>query len=316
MDTGRIMTRSVEIMWKYKFLWLFGLVMGLTGGGGSTSGSGNFNINNRTFDNLPPDSILEIQPALVAIGIVVGLVLMVVVLALFFYFRFVARGALVSAVRDIEEHGNATLHEAWSRGRTFYTRLLGLGFLVNAPLAVFTILIILVAFVPLFGAIISSGQQGDAPGELLAGLGITGVFAICCAILCLVIVTFIIHPIYEFAVRAIVLEDLHVREGLRRGYERVRTNLGNVIVLYLLLILGRIGWAIVCTIVLVPILLVLGLIGFGALRQDVNALVVLLLLSLIPLWLLLGALEGIFQLFESNVWTEAYLSLLNKTSTA
>ena len=312
MEIGRIFSRSLELLWKYKFLWLFGVVMGLTGGSGGGGGNGgNANFRTDMFSNF------RVEPTLIALAIIVGIILLVVWAVLFFYFRFVSRGALVAAVRDIEAHGTSTLREAWNQGRTFYTRLLGLGFLVNLPLILFSILIIVLAFIPIISLVISAqGRLNDSPEAIFGLLGVGGILGICCAVLCLVIVTVVIHPLYEFAVRAIVLEDLPVRDGLRRGVERVRENVGNVVVLYLLLMGARLGWALVVAVIAVPTGIVLLLAFGGALRFDLNALILILLIAAIPLWLVFGALEGIFQAFESNVWTEAYLHLLNKPQTA
>ncbi len=312
MDVGRIFSRSIELIWKFKFLWLFGFVMGLTGGGlgGNTNFRGTTGFNNPTL-NQPP----QIQPAVIGFAILVGLVFLLIWLVLFFYFRFVSRGALVAGVREIEGQGTATLRTAWNEGRRFYTRLLGLGFLVNVPLALFTLLVVIIALVPLLGLIVTSGGQiNDSTGRALATLGITGLLALCCAILCVVLVTLVVHPLYEFAVRAIVLEDMAVTDGIRHGIQQARENLGNVIVVYLILIGARIGWGVATAIVALPIILVLGFIAIGVLRMDLNALIILVLIVALPLWLLFGAIEGVFQTFESNVWTETYLALMKKAT--
>lgn len=311
MEIGRIFSRSFELMWKFKFLLLFGLIMGLTAGSGS-GGNGNFNMGDNSFSGG-----VEIAPAVIVLAAIVGVVFVMVLLALFFYFRFVARGALVAGVREIEAQGATTWREAWQAGRAFYTRLLGLGFVVNVPLALFSVIVILLAFLPLITMLATTGGRfTDSPEALLATLGVGGIFALCCAVLCLVVVNFVIHPLYELAVRAIVLEDLRVIEGIKRGIARARENLGNVVVLYLLLMGARIGWALVTAIVAIPVVIVFALAIFGVLRGDVNAAILFVLAAIVPLWLLFGALEGVFQTFESNVWTEAYLELLNKKQVA
>ncbi len=314
MDIGRILTRSLEIVWRYKFLWLFGFVLGLTSAG--AGGNGNFNFRGNGVGATPFNLNGELAPLVVIIAVVVGLVLALIWLVLFFYFRFVSRGALVSAVQDIETQGSSTLREAWNQGRTFYARLLGLGFLVNVPLALFTLLLILIAFVPFVGLIISAVSQRESPNALMAGLGITGVVALCCAILCLVLVHLVVHPLYEFAVRAIVLENLSVREGIKRGIEQARAHLGNVIVVYLILMGARLGWAVVSAIIIVPLALVFAALVFGMMRADLNGVILVILAAIIPFWLVIGVLEGIFQTFESNVWTEAYIALDQQTASA
>ena len=39
MDIGHIWTHSLRLMWKFKFLWLFGIVLGLTSGGATNGGT-------------------------------------------------------------------------------------------------------------------------------------------------------------------------------------------------------------------------------------------------------------------------------------
>jgi len=307
MDIGRIFSRSLELLWKLKFLWIFGLVMGLTSGGG-----GNLNTNFRpdSFDNRFGN--VHIEPAVIGIAALFGLVILVIALMLFFYFRFVSRGALVATVRDVEANSTPALRDAWQSGRTFYTRLLGLGFLVNVPLLLVSICAVLVGLIPLISVIASQGRLDGISGRNLAPQWISAALAICCAVLCVIVLSFVIHPLYEFAVRAIVLEDLRVVAGLKQGIQRARENLGNVVIVYLLLIGARIGYGILVAIVAIPVALALGFGALAILQLNLNALIILGLIVALPLWLLFGAIEGVFQIFESNVWTEAYLSLLNK----
>lgn len=307
MDIGPIFSRSLELMWKYKFLWVFALVMGLTSLGAS---SPNVSYQFNRADN--PLVGFRIEPAVIVIAALLGLALFAAWLLLFFYFRFVSRGALVDTVRAIESQGNPTIRDAWQSGRKFYGRLLGLGVLVNLPLALLSLIVIGIGMVPLIGALVTQ-TSGNYRGQDLAGYWISAALALCCAALCVVILGVIIHPLYEMAVRAIVLEDLAIREGLRRGIQRAREQVGSVLVVYMLLIGARFGYGILVAIVTIPIGAFIFLGTFGILRGNWNAIIILGLLAAIPLWLFFGALEGIFQLFESNVWTEAYLAMQRKT---
>jgi hypothetical protein len=169
--------------------------------------------------------------------------------------------------------------------------------------------------VPFLG-VLAANRGGDQPGAFFAGMTVTGILLLCCAALFLIVVHFIVHPLYELAVRAIVLEDLHVREGIRRGIEQARENFGGVLVLYLLLIGARIGWAILTLIAAIPFGILFFVVFAAAARSDFNALLILGLIAVIPLILLFGVIEGVFQTFESNVWTEAYLQIQGKTQTA
>jgi hypothetical protein len=309
MDIGRIFSRSLEVGWKYRVLWLFALVMGLTSLGGGTNFNYSFNGANNPFTGQ------SVAPLVIALAVLVGLILFVIWLALVFYFRFVARGALVATVRDIEAQVNPTLREAWRNGRTFYTRLLGLGLLVNVPLALVTIVLILLGFVPLIGVLMAQIGARGLQVQNFAGAWIAAALAICCAIVFVMVLHLAIHPLYEIVARTIVFHDVSVREGIRQGLARARQNLGDVLVVYLLLIGARIGYGLVTAIVVAPVGLVLVLGSLALLREDLNVMILLGLMLALPLWLLFGALEAVFQLFEANVWTETYLALEEKTRT-
>jgi hypothetical protein len=308
MDIGRVFSRSIEVMWKHKFLWLFGFILSVSGGGG---GNGGANFGNRfpAGGGTGPGNV-QIQPVVLGLIILVGLVVLLLLLVLVFYLRFVARGAIVSAVRDIEGQGTTTLAQAWKNGRTFYVRLLSLGLVVNIPLVLFSILVIVVAALPLIGLIASGRANGETPGAFFATLGLTGALALCCAIVCIALIGLVIHPLYQFAARAIVIEDLKLGEGIRRGLAHAREHVGNVIVVYVLLIIARIGWTILMLIITLPIGAV-ALVALFSRQFDLNVVLILALVLGIPLLIVLAAIQAVFQTFEENVWTETYLALLN-----
>jgi hypothetical protein len=319
MDIGRVLARSLEIGWRYKVLWVLGFVMALTGGGGNGF---NYNFNRSDLNNpllFPgrPLTFPQSQTPLVITIVGVATCLAIFFLVLFFYFRFVARGALVTFVRSVENAGTPTLGSSWREGQRYYARLLGLGFLFWVPLAIFTILVLLIALLPFIGtaiALFNRISRGEQPPSDFAPI-ISGVLAfvglLCCSILCLVIVHLIIHPIYELAVRGIVLEETGTFDGLARAYRRLRVNLGPVALLYLVLLAARIGWSLILTVVAIPFALVLlALINAGASTLPVWAIILLALAMALPFALVFVFLGGLFQVFESNAWTECYLALL------
>ncbi len=323
MDIGRVIARSLEIAWRHKFLWVFGFVMALTGGGGNNL---NYSFNrsdlNRTF--LPsrgPLSPLQVEAGVVLVVIALAACLVLLFFILVLYFRFVARGALISSVRDIEKGTTPTLGIAWREGHHYYGRLLGLGFLFFVPLLVFTILILVLAFLPFIGSIVAIlsqvGRGQPTPQEIAPIIsGILGFIAlICCAVICILIVNLIIHPVYEFAVRGIVLEELDTFEGLSRGYRRLRENLGAVALLYLVLIGARIGWTLVLIVVSLPFSLVLFAFVMAAAATQSAAVIALVALGIgLPVGLVLVFVAGLFEVFESNAWTEGYLTLLGPSA--
>lgn len=311
MDIGHLFTRSLELMWRYKFLWLFAFVMGLTSAGVRTPDlAGSFNR------PLNPITNFRIEPFVLGLAVVFGAVMLAVWALLVFLFRFIARGAMVDTVRAAEAQTEPTLRDAWQSGRKFYTRLLGLGLLVNAPLALVSVSLILLGLLPFIGVILAQRNADGLGARALAPFWISGFLAFCGALACLAILSVVIHPFYEMAVRAIVVEDLSVRAGVQRGIQRVRAQVGNVLTVYLVLIGARFGYGMVVGLVSIPFGAVIALGVFGLWYDNLNALFLMGLAAAPFLWLFFGALEGVFQLFESNVWTEAYLTMAARDSAA
>ena len=53
---GEVLTRAWQITWKYKVLWIFGILAGCTNGGGGGGGGGNSGYSTGPSDqNLPPE---------------------------------------------------------------------------------------------------------------------------------------------------------------------------------------------------------------------------------------------------------------------
>ena len=311
MDLGRILTRSFEITWRYKLLWVLGFVFVLFGGsGGGFAQPFNYSFNRSDFQRFPAGQLQ--QQLTVIAGAVICLVLLWLVLSL--YFRFVARGAMVTAVRSIEAGRTPGLAAAWREGQTYWGRLFGLGLLVNIPLAIVTIILILIAIVPLvlFFAPFTSQVGGVPPDQgsriAVAIVGVIGLF--CCAILCLILLTFFIKPVYEFAVRGIVLEKSSVVDSLSLAWDRIRANLGSVIILYLIMIGLGFLWGVAVLLVSLPFGLLLGAAILFAQSQS-PALIILLILAIgLPLVLIDSLLSGIFESFVQTVWTEAYVAAM------
>ncbi len=323
MDIGRILSRSLEIAWRYKFLWLLGFIMALTGSGGGNPGANNnfrTSVPNGTFPfpspGRNPFNFPRVDTTWIAAIAILALCFFLLFLVLVFYFRFVARGAMVATVRAAESNSHPTLGSSWREGQGYYGRLLGLGLLVNIPLIILTLLLIAVAVLPFLGSIlllINQAQSGVTNGREVAPVisSVLGfIVLICCALLCLGIIALVVHPIYEFAVRAIVLENTGTMEGLSRGYRRLRENLGSGMMLYIVLIGSRIGWALVTAIIAIPVFLVFFFALVAMFRTNPAGAIILGLVIGIPLSLLFVFIEGLFQVFESNAWTLGYMSLL------
>ncbi|MBI5030082.1 MAG: hypothetical protein HZB51_06110 [Chloroflexi bacterium] len=318
MDYGKILARAFEITYKYRALWLFGFLLSLFGGSNSFNPSnftsGTSSRRDTPFDrdvlpNLPPNFEQYIAVIVIALICVALIWMLLGIIA-----RFLSRGAVIGLVQELEANGTTpTVRRGFNIGSSRFWQLLGISIVINLPLMVFSFAVILLAILPIAVSVIPMLSRGsrDVAGGLLAGGIITSIGFFCCAILCLMAVTLVIRPFFEFIVRVCVIEKRGVFDSIRDGYHIVRKNLGNVVILYLLLIGVGIGFGLLMipvSLLLVAIPLGVGVVAYVASQSIVTAFIVGGIIA-IPFVLILIFIDGLYQVFDSAVWTEGYLSL-------
>ncbi|MFZ5822359.1 MAG: hypothetical protein ACOYYJ_20915 [Chloroflexota bacterium] len=297
---GEILTRAWQITWKYKVLWIFGILAGCSqgggngGGGGSSSGPTDYSNGPSDFD-LPPElrrfiPMLENFADWVTenwwIFIVIGLAVLVLVI-LSIFLGTIGRIGLIKGSYEAEQGAEKLAFGAlFSGSMPYFWRVFGLSFLVG--LAFLVILLPLVLL-----------------GVLTAGVG----FLCLLPLICLLIpVGWAVSLILEQANRAIVLEDRSMLDGFKRGWEIVKGNVGTLVVMSLILF----GISFVLGIVIaLPILIAVfpAIIAFAMNEGR----------SFTPLYIAIGViclyapiswlLNGILNTFTQSAWTLTWLRL-------
>ncbi|MGB9586044.1 MAG: DUF7544 domain-containing protein, partial [Anaerolineales bacterium] len=324
MDYGKLIRRAWEITWKYKFLWVFGIVMAFcrVGGGGS-----NFNFSNRYVPGrenfgqffTPTNPFAQSWEKLIGSGVlwIVGGLLIVLVI-LFFLLGIVVlaygRGSLIRTVDLVEKGEQVDFRRALNEGKQPFRRLVGLELLLNIPgllvgLAVVIVLLVFAFNIFLQAGVISSYENQS--GFLRTLLTVAPAFVVAiCGLVCLAFLIQILVAIFEvFGSRAIVIEDYAVINGIKRGWQIFRSNLAAVIILALILFGISLGIGIVIGL---PAALLIGI--FAALFIGLTHLAgaawlvflpILLGLGLIGL-LLVSVVRGVYLVFAESLWTLAY----------
>lgn len=234
--------------------------------------------------------------ALVVAGFLIGLVILVVVV----FLGTIGRVGLIRGTQQVEG-GSASLvfGELFSGSMPYFWRVFGLGLLVG--------LLVLVTV----GALVVMGLIGTA-----ATLGI-GLICLIPLICILVPVLWFISVIVEQASIAIVLEDLGVMDGLRRGWEVVRANLGTMIVMALILMLGVGGiggFIIALPIALIAVPALIGSsVGTNQAIGSGWALAAICFIAYLPVLIILN---GILRSYIETAWTLTFMKLTGKTSAA
>jgi len=337
MDHVKVLKRAWEILWRYRALWIFGIILALTTASGSPSSPSGPNGGGQAEYHLDegdwpfPDGRLELPEiapevvsALVVIGVGLGCMVIFLIIATTVA-RYVAETALIRMVNDYEETGETqTIRQGfrigWSRTAL---RLFLINLVIDLPLAVVFILMFLLAAAPLLLWITESTAAGVIGTVATIGMG---VLVVLLAIVGGVVVSLLKH----FFRRVCALEEIGVIESIRQGFAFVRRHLKDVFVMWLIMVGLSIGWAIamiVATLALIPIIILLVIVGGvlggvpalivgglaslffeGAVPYIVGALVglpIFIIVVAVP-WVFLG---GLMEVYKSSVWTLTYREL-------
>lgn len=319
MDPVKILKRSWTILWSYRALWVFGLILALatagSSGGGSNSGTQyQFEGDSqqmpvpedfqrgmeeftremeRLFDEGPGHVDIPRGELTALIWIIVAFTLFMVVLGIIVAIaRYVSETAVIRMVDEYEStETKMTVREGFRIGwsRTSW-RLFLINLLVNLP-AIALALVLLLAGIGVFLAV-DNGSLEFTSFSVIAMIGL--VFMMIFAVILLSIV---LNLLRHFFWRVSVLEGLGVRDSLNRGFALVRENWKSVGLMWLVMIGLGIVWAIasvILVIVTLPVVLV--------------TVILSVIITAIPALLLVG----LFSLFLGNVlaWVLGILFVL------
>jgi hypothetical protein len=307
MDPVKILKRAWHILWSYRALWVFGLILALaTAGstsGGSNSGSRYSSDNEsqqmplpqdleqgmqeftqemeRLFNEGPQNVDIPREELVALIWIAVAFTLIMIVLAIIVAIgRYVSETAVIRMVDEYEgTDTKMTVRQGfrigWSRASW---RLFLINLIISLP-AISLMLILLVSGIGIFFAV-ENGSLNFTPFSVIAMIGV--VFLM---IFVVVILSIILNLLRHFFWRVCVLEGLGVQDALRRGWEMVRENWKNVGLMWLVMIGLGIVWAIGSIILMVVSLPVVAI-----------TFLIAVLIAAVPALLLVG----FFSLFLSN----------------
>lgn len=291
-NLGEALTRAWQIIWKHKVLWIFGIlaVFARGGSGGGGGGSG-YQTGSEDF----PFSTNEMERGFQQVGqfieqnlwIIFVVIAVIILLSLLFYaLGIMGRIGLIRGVYKVEKGAESlAFAELWSESMPYFWRIFGLNFLIG--LAVLLLMLPLVLF-----------------GIFTAGIGFLCILPLICI---LVPISWVVMVIVEQAQPAIVIENLGMWDGFKRGWEIVKTNAVNFILLGLVLFIGG---AVIGIVIALPIIFAVVplVIGAGSLKETLMPFYIAL--ACCALYIpVLYLLTGILTAYIQSVWTLTYLRL-------
>lgn len=299
MDFGEVLTKAWRIIWKYKILWLFGIFASCSSGGGGGGGGGGsgaqYSDGDMPYGYYNP--IEYIEPWAIALIIAAVFLLMIIVIAIVMAVSTVGRIGLVQGTQlaDENEDAQVTFGGLFSSMKPYFWRVLGLNLLIGVG---FFVLIMMFIFIGVFGAIFTFG------------LALICLLPLCCI---LIPVFWVMTTFVEMANVAVITEDLGVIDGLKRGWEVFRGNLGEMVLMGLVLVFGGmiVGMLLAMPMILTMIPLMMGV--FAAIFGDANALAAggvivsgICCIAYLPFLIVFG---GIIRAYIGAAWTLTYLRL-------
>jgi hypothetical protein len=299
------------------FLAALGSGVGGSGGGNNS----NYTFDGSEFDAMPFETIPEISENLVAImaaagAVIAGLICFLFIIGIVLWLvRLTSQAGMIDAAYRLDAGEKVTFGEAISAGWHKLGRMIGINIVL---FGVFILMIIIGVLVLALGvgatAAGASISEGDV-GALFAGLGM-GIFALICCLFCVfLLVAIVVNVLYPFAQRAAILEDMGVIASIGRGWQVIKENLGEVIILLLLFLLlgflvGAVTFAVfipVAALSFIPMAIRL----FGGGTFEVMDILVASG-GLLCMILFGAAINAIFVAFRSTVFTLAYGEFTSK----
>jgi len=321
MDPVKILKRAWHILWSYRALWVFGLILALAGAG-SSAGNGNngsrFNMDsyNQRFEmpvpgeiqrafkeagqeferlfeyGLPAAGISQRDITAIIVAVAVFILVMLLISIGMAFARYTSETAVIRMVDEYEATSvKLTVRQGFKIGwsRTSW-RLFLINLIVNIPA------ILMLAALAILGFVIYTMVESNTPAFAVASM-VTLIGVVFLVIFATVLVSIVLRLLRQFFWRVCALEEVGVRESLRQGFQIVRENWKDVGIMWLIMVGLGIAWILVsfiAVIITLPLVVITGLI----------ALVVVSVPGLL--------LVGLFSLFMSGYlpWIFAALFVL------
>ena len=317
MDYSEVLSKAWKIAWKFKVLWIFGI---LASCGQSQGGNFNFNNNFRTNGNGYSTSTPNLPPAVMGqfyrfahlfddpsfiwkfAAIVIAVICVIVIVEIFL--GTIGRIGLIKGSAEADAGAEKlTFSGLWKESTPYFWRVFWLSFLIGAPFAI-AIIGIAVGFVVTMIPLASNNPN-------MAGFLIF--LPVLCILLCVILLLgIVISFVSTQAERAIVLEDKSVLDGIKRGWEVLTKNLGPILIIWLITAAIAFVAAIVIALPLLAVMVPL-VIAFVANMNNLNfsftpwlVAFVCIICAYVPIsWFL----NGVLMTYVQSVWTLTYLRI-------
>lgn len=305
MDYGEVLRRAWQITWKYKGLWVLGILSSCSGGGGGGGGGANSQASGfrgyqsggrefpqlqHFFNSIAPETWIIIAIVALLVILVIGLALLVL--------GVIGDGGLIGAFNVADSGGETSLGQAFRMGSTYFWKLLG----VRILFWVAGLVVGLIVAVPLILLVVAT-----------FGIGLLCLIPLGIVLIPVALVVGVIVSVYTMLTQiALVIENLGVFDAFRRAWDVLKANLGPIFVMGLIVIIGSWLIGLILAAPLIAIVLPVGFaLAFGT-QSTANSGLILAGLCLVVYIPVLIVLNGILRTYVTGVWTLTYRRITNR----
>ena len=312
MDYWKIVVDSYRLNVKHRFLWPLGILAMLTEGSvmnwwvstpanisipSLPDGSEDYNLPNGSTSQIlgsssSPDAVFD-WIATYALFIIIAAGILIVLLIFFFILSEIAKFGLVGSVDRLLNNRTMSFFQGLRIGAKVFWR----GFLFELLVGLFFLVYLSVFIVPSIVLLLLQSYAVAA-------------FAMLLAILPIIIGLVYFRLLNLLGLRMLIIEKTRVWEAVRGAHQRIRSQLREVIIGWLVLLLVGIVLSLALSFLLLVVLIVFGLLLLLAwIAGGIIATLIfggfLLLLFLI----MMTIISGILTSWTSTYWTILYLRL-------
>lgn len=308
MDIGATLSRAFDITIRHRSLWFLGFLTALLAGA--------VNLPALPID-LPPGvlvpgelPLLDEGNSRLAAALVTLLCILVVLAIILAVVGVIAQGGLIAGVGQIEEQGSTSFGQAWSAAARRFWALLGLRIVLALPVLGLLVLAVVLLGGSLLPVAIAVLRGEESPDLGSAGTSLLLLLCSGCVMICAIVIYGVLaSALQTFGERAILLENLGVINGLRRGWEVFISNLFNVILLALVLIVLNALFSLITGLVLTALALpatIGGLMSSLSEEGPQTSTIIFTVLMFVLIALISALISALVATFGSAVWTIAY----------
>lgn len=308
MDIGATLSRAFDITIRHRSLWFLGFLTALLAGA--------VNLPALPID-LPPGVLvpgelprLDEGDSRLAAALVTLLCILVVLAIILAVVGVIAQGGLIAGVGQIEEQGSTSFGQAWSAAARRFWALLGLRIVLALPVLGLLVLAVVLLGGSLLPVAIAVLRGEESPDLGSAGTSLLLLLCSGCVMICAIVIYGVLaSALQTFGERAILLENLGVINGLRRGWEVFISNLFNVILLALVLIVLNALFSLITGLVLTALALpatIGGLMSSLSEEGPQTSTIIFTVLMFVLIALISALISALVATFGSAVWTIAY----------